>query len=122
MNWGSTASLLLLVLGTLINTLSFLSNSLELTTFLARLSVMFTPPRTQPAASSSAPVTLAPLASEASTLQSSTFFGSNAFWPRAAKTAIAIAVEDADDVLSPTPIGTLDVVRTLPENKSGSLP
>ena len=45
---------------------------------------MFTPPRRHPAASSSAPVTLAPLARDASTLQSSTFFGSKAFCPRAA--------------------------------------
>ena len=72
---------------------------------------MLTPPSRQAAASSRAPVTLAPLASEASTLQSSTFFGSNAFWPSAAETASAMAVEDADEVFSPTPMGTLEVVR-----------
>ena len=33
-----------------------------------------------------------------------------------------MAVDAADEVLSPTPIGTLDVVSTLPENPSGSFP
>src|ERR1700687_3485606 len=115
MNLGSTASLLLWVFGPLITTLSFLSKSLELITFLARLSVMFTPPRRHPAASSSAPVTLAPLASEASMLQSRTLFGSKALWPSAAQTAIAMAVGEGEEFLSPPPIGTLEVVCTLPE-------
>jgi hypothetical protein len=33
-----------------------------------------------------------------------------------------MAVEEDDDVFSPTPMGTLDVVMTLPENAPGSFP
>ena len=98
------------------------SKSFDRSIFLPRLSARLMPPSRQEAQSSMAPVTEAPLASEASTLQVMIFCGSNALCPSAAKTPSAVAEEDDDEVLSPTPTGRTDLVCTVPEYSCGSFP